>query len=261
MNYERLRWVVLSYALFQAAKLVFMGTGIENPETWAALLVVGGWSVLLIRFLYRHLMQSRWIYKLRRAQGQVTDKIARPFGAPGFLERTYLHIRPPRWCRQSDDELMLIYRDQKKLLFEGEVVLGLLVQANALLFRKGFADAPANVIYTADMSVENPVVKLREIAERLFSLKGTKPDDALERKFAGMISYEYSRDFRVTLPESLAQGLDATYTTIMVHRKHLPEGYITNDFFPLLIHQESRAAMILPARYWSEELLSAWGVS
>jgi hypothetical protein len=200
-------------------------------------------------------------YRLRRAHGPIMDRIARPFGKPGLFERLYMRISPPRWCRSSKDDLLLIYRDQKKLMEEGEVVVAMLVQANVALFNKGFLDAPANVIYTVEPVGEHPLQKLSDVANRIFGLKGTKPEDPDERKFAGMVSYEYGRDFRVTVPDKLAGGQDVTYTTIMVHRKHLPQGYLANGFFPLLVHQESRAAMILPARYWSKELLADWGVS
>lgn len=252
------RWVFYCYASFIVFRIIFELAGFEQPEVLAALAVLIMLALLLSRFVYRHLSHNRWTYRLLRAHGRVIDKLVRPFGKPSLLEKWYLHIRAPKWCRASKDDLLLIYRDQNKLLFEGHIVLGMLVQAHGGLFKKGFADAPANVIYTTETGLDNPLGRLWEIAQKLFSLKGTKPEDDDERKFAGMVSYEYARDFRVTVPESLAHGLDVTYTTIMVHRKHLPEGYLSNVFFPLLVHQESRAAMILPARYWSEQMLSAW---
>lgn len=258
MFYGKLRWVFLSYSGFLAARIIFEMAGYERPELLALGAVGSCWLIVLARYAAPRLAQSRWLYKLFRTHGKVINKLARPFGKPGVLERWYLHLSPPKWCRAEKDDLLLIYREQKKLLLEGHVALAMLVQANERLFRKGSADAPANIIYTTETSAENPLDKLLQIAQRLFSLKGTKPEDADEQKFARMLSYEYGRDFRVTVPDSLAQGLDVTYTTIMVHRKHLPEGYLSNVFFPLLIHTESRAAMILPARYWSQEMLSAW---
>ena len=92
---------------------------------------------------------------------------------------------------------LLVYRDQKKLMEEGEVVVAILVEANGALFKKGFGDGPANVIYAGERSVENLLPKLSELATRIFSLKGTKPEDPDEKKFAGMVSYEYGRDFPV----------------------------------------------------------------
>jgi hypothetical protein len=143
-------------------------------------------------------------------------------------------------------------------LREGTVVLAVLVQANMYLFERGAGDSPANVIYTTDRDAEQPVVRMLGVAQKLFSLKDTEPEDADEARFARMISDELGRDFRVTVPEAIAGGLDLTYTTIMVHRRHLPEGRLVAPYFPLLIHPESRAAMILPARYWPDEFMEGW---
>ena len=261
MNGQKIRVLIFSIIALNALRSLAEKSDSSVPNFLGLAVLFG---VLVFAFhlpIIGFLRHNPLLYKLRRTHGSIIDKIARPFGRPGPLERLYLRIRPPKWCRTSKDDLLLIYRDQKKLMDEGEVVVAMVVQANAALFKKGFQDAPANVIYTGDPAGENPLQKLGDIANRIFGLKGTKPEDPDEQKFAGMVSYEYGRDFRVTVPHKLADGLDLTYTTIMVHRKHLPQGYLANGFFPLLVHQESRAAMILPARYWSKELLEDWGVS
>ena len=108
------------------------------------------------------------------------------------------------------------------------------------------------------LHAEHPVARMLEVARRIFSLKNTQPEDPDEARFARMVSYELGRDFRVTVPEKLSGGLDLTYTTIMVHRRHLPEGRLAVPYFPLLIHPESRAAMILPARFWPDDFLEEW---
>ena len=261
MTVNRIRWLIFFLVVLNAVRAQFESSNPLAIEPWAIVIVVCIILFILRDELYGYAVHNPLLYKLRRTHGAIADKIVRPFGKPGLLERVYVRLRPPKWCRRSKDDLMLIYRDQKKLMNEGEVVVAMLVQANAALFKKGFDDAPANVIYTEEPVGDNPLQSLQEIAHRIFGLKGTKPDDPDEQKFAGMVSYEYGRDFRVTVPDKLAGGLDVTYTTIMVHRKHLPQGYLANGFFPLLVHQESRAAMILPARYWSKELLEDWGVS
>jgi hypothetical protein len=260
-KFLRFQSLFLSLAALNGLRIIFDSASFRKPELKALLAVCAAWGVLFCAVSYPQLMQLPLAYKLRRAHGKIIDRLMRPFGKPGILERLYLHVRPPKWCRQSQDDLMLIYRDQHKLMNEGQVVLAMLVQANGRLFKKGVEDAPANVVYTPEIGVENSLTRLRDVAVKIASLKGTKPEDADEGKFARMVSYEYGRDFRVTVPDKLSDGLDVTYTTIMVHRKHLPEGYLANVFFPLLVHTESRAAMILPARYWSAELLSDWGVS
>jgi hypothetical protein len=213
--------------------------------------------VLLARAARQSLVGSRWAYKLYRLRRG--RRLKGVFYLPhrlGLLERLYLRVSPPGWCRT--DDLMAAFRDRGKLLHEGQIVPAVLVQANAALFERGADDAPANVIYTTDSDAEQPVARMLEVARKIFSLKDTKPEDADEARFARMVSYELGRDFRVTVPEGLSGGLDLTYTTVMVHRRHLPEGRLAVPYFPLVIHPESRAAMILPARYWPDDFIDEW---
>ncbi len=243
------------------------GDEIDNALAWLAqfvetrgalrLLFVAVCVVLLARAAWQRLVGSRWASKLCRLRRD--QRIKGVFYLPqrlGLLERLYLRVSPPGWCRT--DDLMAAFRDRGKLLREGQIVPAVLVQANALLFERGADDAPANVIYTTDSDAEQPVARMLEVAQKIFSLKDTKPEDADEARFARMVSYELGRDFRVTVPEGLSGGLDLTYTTIMVHRRHLPEGRLAVPYFPLVIHTESRAAMILPARYWPDDFLDEW---
>lgn len=209
---------------------------------------------LLVR---RRVLSSRWLYKLyRRGKEKSLSGAFHLPRRPGLLERLYLRVSPPRWCRK--DDLIAVFKDREKLLSEGRIVLAVLVQANIRLYERGADDHPANVLYTTEPDAGSHIAEMLATAHRIFSLKNTKPEDADELRFARMVSYELGRDFRVTVPERLSGGLDLTYTTIMVHRKHLPEGRLTTPYFPLLIHDETRASMILPARYWPEEFLKGW---
>lgn len=253
------RWAMILSLISRILLITTKKPG-DPMEQWLPLLAVGIWTLFFVgRSLIPVVKRGGWIYKLYRYRSPAgSGQFVHPPHSPGIFERLYLRIRPPRWCRASDDALMIIYRDQDKLLREGDVALGVLVQANSLLFKRGVSTGPANVLYMTEGDVANPAIRLMEIADNIYSLKGTKPDDPDQLKFARMVSYEMGRDFRVSVPASLSNGLDVTYTTIMIHRKHLPYGYLTNIYFPLLVHQESRAAMILPARYWPDEIISDW---
>jgi hypothetical protein len=264
MNEKFYHWLRITLIFFVLSRGILLFTGRAKDlatAEWIGLLFVAGWTAYFAgRLLVPVLLRSSWLYRLYRFRSPAiaSGQLMRPPHAPGILERLYLHIRPPKWCRKSDDDLMIVYREQDKLLREGTIALGVLVQANDTLFQKGALNAPAVVIYISEVEVDNPIVPLMQAALKLYMLKGTKPEDPDEAKFARIVSYEMGRDFRVTVPDSLSNGLDATYTTIMVHRKHLPYGYLSGIYFPLLIHQESRAAMILPARYWPNEIILDW---
>jgi hypothetical protein len=176
----------------------------------------------------------------------------------GFLERWHFHLRAPWWCRLSLDELMLIYRDQRLLREDGLVVWGAIVQANNFLYGPGRYDCPATVIYSPDLDWSDWLWPLTELAKELYALKGYASYDPAEREYGQMLADEKDRAMGICVPQWIAQGVDVRSTTVMVHRKHLPAGYLARSYFPLLMHAKSKAALLLPARYWSDELLADW---
>lgn len=259
MKFGKLRLLFPALILLRAASAALDREFGSAADAWLAGAVVFACAAVLAPTGARRLAQNRWVYRLYRTRrdARFGEKFYLPH-RPGLLERLYLRMTPPRWCRRSKDELMLIYRDQHKLFGEGTLALAALVQANVRLFEKGFDNHPANIIYTTDFDIERPVPRLLRVAHRIFSLKNTKPEDPDEKRFASIVSYELGRDFRVTVPESLSDGLDITMTTIMVHRKHLPEGKLSAPYFPVLVHMESRAVVLLPSRYWPAGFVEEW---
>lgn len=257
MNWSKLNVTLACLALCNSVYGLLRLSGVRSPGFWAAVACVAAACALFLPAVRRRNARIEWAYKLYRLRRdpQLKEVFYLP-QRPGLLERLYLRVRPPGWCRK--DNLMAVFRDRAKLLREGQIVPAVLVQANTFLFERGADDAPANVIYITDADAEQPVARMLEVARKIFSLKNTKPEDADEARFAQMVSYELGRDFRITVPEKLSGGLDLTYTTIMVHRRHLPAGRLTVPYFPLVIHPESRAAMILPARYWPDDFLDEW---
>ncbi|HEX8188941.1 MAG TPA: hypothetical protein VF586_11355 [Pyrinomonadaceae bacterium] len=257
MNWSKFHAALAFLALGNAGYGLLRLLGVGPASPWVLASLAASLLVALAPLLRRRVVSSRWPYRLYRARRN--PRLAGAFHLPprpGLLERRYLRVRPPRWC--GADDLSAAFRDRGKLLREGNIVPAVLVQANTALFEPGADDAPANVIYSTDAEAEQPVARMLEVARGIFSLKGTRPEDPDEARFARMVSYELGRDFRVTVPERLSGGLDLTYTTIMVHRRHLPEGRLAAPYFPLLIHPESRASMILPARYWPDDFLAEW---
>ena len=64
-----------------------------------------------------------------------------------------------RWAarlnRRADDKLYLVYESRKRLLREGDVALGFIVQANDELYSPGDYDRPAQVVYCSDRTIPN----------------------------------------------------------------------------------------------------------
>lgn len=160
--------------------------------------------------------------------------------------------------RWASDKLYMVFQSRKRLLREGEVALGKIVQANVELFSPGDYDLPANAIYSSRRTTPDLLDALSECATRLYALKNTEPDQPDEKKFAEMITDEYRREMRVSVPKEIAGVGGVTLTTLMVFRKDLPHDYLSNSFFPLLIHRETPATIIAPFKYWPDELLHAW---
>lgn len=174
-----------------------------------------------------------------------------------WQDKQSLQAAPPAWCRT--DALMMIYRQRPRLLREGRIVWGHLVQANNLLFNPGPQDCPASIIYGLSPDWDSDLDGLETIAHKIFALKGTMPDDPALQEFARGITDEMRRDFRVQVPAQLLddaqQGRDLCLTTIMVMRQNLPFGFLTSSAFPLLVLPEhTDATLILPARFWPQTL-------
>lgn len=97
------------------------------------------------------------------------DDVRRRFGATprklNSFTRWRLRANLPNWIA-SEDELMEIFRRQDDLLNDGEIVWGVLVQANGDLYKRGEVDYPALIIYAEVDSAEYPEPRLGPDAPR-----------------------------------------------------------------------------------------------
>ena len=173
-----------------------------------------------------------------------------------------LFILGCRWdairFRMASDKLYVVFEARKRLLREGNVALGFIVQANVELFAPGDSDLPAQVIYCTGRTIPKLLRILADCAKRLFALKDTEPDRAEERQLAELITDEYGREMRFPVPKAIAGIEGVMLTSIMVFRSDLPHGYLTNAFFPLLTHPDTPAVMIVPSKFWPDAILRAW---
>ena len=176
-----------------------------------------------------------------------------------YREKRYLKLKPPAWCWTRMDPLMQFYKNQDLIREQGQVVWGHIVQANQLLFQPGSDDCPAAVVYSSDPWFDGHVDVLEEIATQLFELKGTRPADPQLAQIARYLTAETERQTRLSVPRQWAGGREVYLGDIMVHRKHLPAGYLAQSYFPVIVHtSEPRNLMVLPSLYWGDMLLAAW---
>jgi hypothetical protein len=168
--------------------------------------------------------------------------------------KRYFLPQPPSWCLR--DPLMQLFQDRLKILQGGRVVWGHFVQANGLLFSPGAFDSPATMLYGLDPIWDDNPRTLQTIAHELYAMKGSVPQEPQFREIAAHLTSEWDRSMVMRVPEPIARGYELVVTSVMVHRRHLPSGYLTSGLVPLVINpRETPCTMILPARYWPLELL------
>ena len=178
--------------------------------------------------------------------------------------RTSMHPRTlaavagdrPSWMKPADALSEVVDR-QALLLAEGRVVWAALVQANNLLYKAGAEDCPAQVVYSRDPDFDARPAELRAIAQRIFKLKGATPSDPREKAIAAKVTNEMDRTMGWRLPIELTEH--AVFSAaIMVWRKHIPAGVLTGASFPVLVHPDTQAVMIVPVEFWPIELVKLW---
>jgi hypothetical protein len=189
------------------------------------------------------------IATLRESFGQRQSRLS---------ERTLasLVMNPPAWMKSSDG-LSEVFRQQRLLLREGQIVWGALVQANNLLFEPGTSDHPAMLVYSSDRYFDVRPAELRLIGSKVFALKGTDPADPELNSLARLITEEVDRSMGLRLPPVFSPR-DLRSAVFMVFRRHIPNGVLSCGLFPILTHPTTDAVLIVPFEFWPAELTILW---
>jgi hypothetical protein len=183
----------------------------------------------------------------------LTPREARDFKLQASLSMRWYFFR-------TGDKLKLILDDQALLRDQGRVVWGALVQANNVLFDPdNRMTLPANAIYSTERYFDDRVDELRRLGRELFDLKGTRPRDPELTRFANIVTSETRRVMKKQIPPEYCDDRKVYFTTLLIQPSHLPDGYLAEGFFPLVICPgETPATMILPAHYWPKGLRRIW---
>jgi Fe-S cluster assembly iron-binding protein IscA len=169
-----------------------------------------------------------------------------------------LVIPEPAWA--ADDDIRVIFRDQRFLYEEGEVVWGAFVQANNVLSRPGPGNHPGTLIYCRHPDVDDDPGLLLDIARRLGRLKEEASDDPDEERYGRMLADEMKRAMRWRAPETLTDGLPVYSTSVMVCRRHIPGRILVRTHVPILRHRDTVATLIVPHRFWPRPFREEWAV-
>ena len=175
-------------------------------------------------------------------------------------DRIALDPRLEQALVESNDGLLRILQDQDILLARGQVFWGQLVQANQILFKpENRMTCPANVIYSTDPFFDGRLSLLTSMARGLFSQKGSTRASHEMQGFVDAVTDEMTRVLRRELPHSYTGGRSVCFATCFIQPAHLPHGYLNRPSFPVIVApEETPAMMLLPARYWSSDLVSPW---
>lgn len=153
----------------------------------------------------------------------------------------------------------IYFKEQEKLLVEGQLVWVHLVMANVKLFELDKKDYPAVVVYSQDSAFDGDLESLEKIATSVYTLKESDVEDPELLEFAQLMADEYKYFFNQLVPSELTDGKSVFCTVLPVHRKHLPDDYLAASWFPLLVMPyQCQNVMILPVEFWDQSLVEYW---
>jgi hypothetical protein len=187
----------------------------------------------------------------------------RNFGPPPrqfrFWDRvTYLRLPRPTWLERTD-KLIAIYDRKRELYVEGEVVWGVVIQANRLLNSAGGKNHPGELVYPLSTGSAVRPNDLGEIAARLAGLKYSAPANPELGFIAHYLTDQRIRVLALPVPRSISPYVECAISTTMFFRHHLPGRILSCPLLPIVVaNQPPRIAIPLPGRYWPESFTRWW---
>lgn len=167
-----------------------------------------------------------------------------------------IDAKKPNWLIGNDNVLNEIYDNPMKLLKDSNINYGCILQGNTLLFDKNDKrDCPATFITSDSEYINNNPEILCSLADDIYQYKNTDLEEVPQYLKNIVACIQDEHDFRRYKNEiQFEDGNIATVyiITLMVIRKHLPEGYLDKRTYPLITNFESSdTCIILPYKYWT----------
>ncbi len=198
-----------------------------------------------------------------RATGRVTRGGARVY--ENLIEESRQRLRRFGWRwtllgRRKDATSAVLRRrgadesqidDFAKLIDEGTVYWGAIVQANPDLFEVGTVDLPANLVFSRSAYFDSHPEHLFRIARSLFKLKDTYPEEPVLRKAAAIVTDEHNCVSDWRLPYVLTNGHQVYLTSILLYRSWLPGRVLDFPVVPIVALARAVAGcMLAPKDCW-----------
>ena len=168
-----------------------------------------------------------------------------------------LKMTRPKWMRfRFWDQLRKIYRVQRDIWKHGSLTWGSFIQANSLLFEPGDDQHPLAMMYLVDPEQTYRASEMHDIAYRLFYAKENDVEHESWAMHGAWLANEMSRSAAIPVDPALTHGLRLECGAAMAQRNHLPFGYLSGRFFPVIrAPQISDYALILPSHLWPVEFI------
>jgi hypothetical protein len=142
------------------------------------------------------------------------------------------------------------FQNLRNVVKNGVPVTAYIVQAHEGLFKPGSGLLPCLVLFTFSSEVESDADYMRYLADRLYALKNTQPDDADGQYLANLCTDEHPVPYRRRrLPYSFTDGSTVYCADVWVKRAYLPGGYLRGNTLPCVAE---------PGEVGGIELLPSW---
>lgn len=180
--------------------------------------------------------------------------------SPSPEDQAYLNINKPQWLLEDPaDKLNQHFNHVNHVLRSGNVIWGHIIQVNRLLFEDGPDNHPGEIVYSLDDPETVDPNELMDVANKLFALKGTEPDDPDLAPIAEYLTDQYIRVFGLPVPKSISPNINCFISTTVFFRKHLPAQRVICPLFPILINNQSPyIATPLPEKFWPGDFKEQW---
>lgn len=161
--------------------------------------------------------------------------------------------RKPGWVANSSLDVQ--YREKNLLIQFGQIVYGVLVEANVQLFSPGANNCPAVFLFSSDEFFNANPKTLADLASEIFNLKNSSSGPAYFSDTAALIKNEMAYFYNFKIPPAAAKNRAVYMSTVLAVRKHLPGKMICGRLLPLLTDPARCASsFVVPFQYWGEEL-------
>lgn len=195
---------------------------------------------------------DRWLDGCRERFGDPPRRVG------WWAAHVTLWVPPPPGLTFTDDLTQLLYR-RAELLRHGPLVWGHVIACEPSHALPGVDDRFASLVFCPQPGGGPTVPQLRAMAAALAALDvdaDLRPElAAIARHLADPLS----RRCGLPVPAGVAGRHPCEVSTVWVVRRHLPERQLLSPYVPLVVlPDQPRVAMVLPARYWPADLIAHW---